>query len=411
MAFLPTFTIFVSVCLYLDKVLAYDNSYYDNVAVYWGQNSYGATGSNTAYYQQPISFYCQDDAIDALPVAFANTFFGTGGMPVLNLANTCNPTDNATFPGTDLVNCSALAADIEYCQSQGKVVTISLGGAGGGVGFTDDAEAQTFAQTIWNLFLGGSNITRPFGSAVLDGVDLDIEGGGSTGYAAFVTEIRSLASGASKPYYITGAPQCPFPDANLGSVIDQVGFDAIYVQFYESERECACAFESPILGSTFADWNIYQVKIYIGAPASSAAAGSGYVSIGNLSNIAVHMRESFPSFGGVMLWDASQAYGTSERCLLLHDACSGSSTQQSPTTTSSAAGTTTTTTTPMTTTTITSTSSATGTCSGVAAWQSGVAYTAGEEVTYGGYLWTANWWSENDTPGGSAGDWTNDGAC
>lgn len=40
--------------------------------------------------------------------------------------------------------------------------------------------------------------TRPFGSAVLDGVDLDIEGGGGTGYAAFVTEIRSLASGASK---------------------------------------------------------------------------------------------------------------------------------------------------------------------------------------------------------------------
>lgn len=30
-------------------------------------------------------------------------------------------------------------------------------------------------------------------------VDLDVEGGGSTGYAAFVTEIRSLASGASKP--------------------------------------------------------------------------------------------------------------------------------------------------------------------------------------------------------------------
>jgi len=198
---------------------------------YWGQNSYGATSSNTAYYQHPISFYCHDDAIDALPVAFVDTFFGTGGLPVLNLANTCNPTDNATFPGTALANCSALAADIEYCQSQGKIVTISLGGAGGGVGFTSDSEAQTFAQTIWNLFLGGNSITRPFGSAVLDGVDLDIEGGGSTGYAAFVTEIRSLASAASKPYYITGAPQCPFPDANLGSVIDQVGFDAIYVQF------------------------------------------------------------------------------------------------------------------------------------------------------------------------------------
>ena len=31
MTFLLTFTVFVSVCLYLGKVLAYDNSYYDNV--------------------------------------------------------------------------------------------------------------------------------------------------------------------------------------------------------------------------------------------------------------------------------------------------------------------------------------------------------------------------------------------
>lgn len=31
----------------------------------------------------------KDDAIDALPVAFVDTFFGTGGMPVLNLANVC----------------------------------------------------------------------------------------------------------------------------------------------------------------------------------------------------------------------------------------------------------------------------------------------------------------------------------
>lgn len=31
-------------------------------------------------------------------------------------------------------------------------------------------------------------------------------------------------------YYVTGAPQCPFPDAYLGSVINAVGFDALYVQ-------------------------------------------------------------------------------------------------------------------------------------------------------------------------------------
>lgn len=52
-----------------------------------------------------------------------------------------------------------------------------------------------------------------------------------------------------------------------------------------------------------------NIKVYIGAPASSTAAGSGYVPISTLTTIAVQMRNSFPSFGGVMMWDASQAYG------------------------------------------------------------------------------------------------------
>jgi chitinase len=50
----------------------------------------------------------------------------------------------------------------------------------------NDAAAATFATTIWNLFGGGSSDTRPFGDAVIDGVDLDIEGGPSTGYAVSI---------------------------------------------------------------------------------------------------------------------------------------------------------------------------------------------------------------------------------
>lgn len=52
-----------------------------------------------------------------------------------------------------------------------------------------------------------------------------------------------------------------------------------------------------------------NVKVYIGAPASSTAAGSGFVDINTLSNIARTTRSQFSSFGGVMLWDASQAFG------------------------------------------------------------------------------------------------------
>lgn len=40
-------------------------------------------------------------------------------------------------------------------------------------------------------------------------------------------------------YYITGSPQCPFPDANLGPTLNAVGFDAIYVQFCKLSKLCA----------------------------------------------------------------------------------------------------------------------------------------------------------------------------
>lgn len=64
----------------------------------------------------------------------------------------------------------------------GVKVILSLGGQSGNYGFTSDAEAVTFTETLWNLFGGGTSDTRPFGDALIDGIDLDIEGGASTGY-------------------------------------------------------------------------------------------------------------------------------------------------------------------------------------------------------------------------------------
>jgi hypothetical protein len=54
----------------------------------WGQNSYGAAnGNDPSGWQQPLKFYCEDDAVDVLPIAFVTTFFGVGGKPQINLAN------------------------------------------------------------------------------------------------------------------------------------------------------------------------------------------------------------------------------------------------------------------------------------------------------------------------------------
>ncbi|KAG6811673.1 hypothetical protein H0H92_006328 [Tricholoma furcatifolium] len=367
---------------------AYDNTRSDNLAVYWGQNSYGAVNpDDTANWQQPISYYCNDDIINAFPVAFLNVFFSTGGYPEINLANTCSSTDNGVFDGTNLANCQFLAADIEACQAAGKIVTLSLGGATGSDTFTDDAQAEAFADTIWNLFLGGSNDTRPFGDAVLDGVDLDIEGGGSTGFAAFVTQLRSYTDNADKSYYITAAPQCPFPDAYLGTVLDAVAFDAVYVQY---NNYCEVSNYDDSNDWDFGTWDNWakttainsDVKVYIGAPASSSAAGSGYVDAATLGSIAQATREEYSSFGGIMLWDASQAYANDrydEQVKSAMGTGAGSGTTATSTSSSAAAtSTSTTSTTTSTSTTTTSTTSSaaatttvgTSGCSGVSAWVS-----------------------------------------
>ncbi|KAL5534553.1 hypothetical protein ACEPAG_1016 [Sanghuangporus baumii] len=487
-------SIILSVLGTIQVVRAFDNTRFDNLAVYWGQNSFGAANpDDPANFQQRLSFYCGDDSvIDAFPVAFLNVFFGTGGLPSINLANTCNPTDNATFPGTQLPDCSALASDIETCQSKGKIVTLSLGGATGSVGFDSDSQAETFADTIWNLFLGGSNDTRPFGSAVLDGVDLDIEGGSSASYVAFVNRIRSHASGADKQYFVTAAPQCPFPDSALGQVLNSAEFDAVYVQFYNNV--CGLNHFDEAQNWDFGLWDNWartispnsNAKVYIGAPASSTAAGQGYVSADTLASIATQMRNSFPSFGGVMLWDASQAVANDRFDVAIKNAltaaggtgftfppcsapafvsgtsytggsqvsfdgyiwqakffasstpandpnnewsaisaCAGDAPSSAPSssvprsttaprstsTAAPASSSSATTSAPTASTSSTGTKSSGADCNGIAAWDSGVAYTAGQQAVSGGHLWKANWWTQGDVPNTVNGDWTDEGAC
>lgn len=80
-----------------------------------------------------------------------------------------------------------------------------------------------------------------FLSAILDGIDLDIEDHKSGGYAELVKSLRQLEkTEGSKKYLITGAPQCPFPDASLGpkpgTALGDQGdeFDHVYVQFYNN---------------------------------------------------------------------------------------------------------------------------------------------------------------------------------
>jgi chitodextrinase len=51
-----------------------------------------------------------------------------------------------------------------------------------------------------------------------------------------------------------------------------------------------------------------------------------------------------------------------------------------------------------------------GTCSGVSAYSSTASYTGGAKVTYGGFVYTAQWWTQGETPG-SAAVWVKGSSC
>ncbi|KAG8221395.1 glycoside hydrolase [Butyriboletus roseoflavus] len=356
---------------------------------YWGQNSYGAYNpGNTAAWQQPIEYYCGDSTIDTLPIAFLTDFYSTGNLPSIDIANTCSSSGNGVLGGTNLANCTFLAAGIETCQQAGKIVTMSIGGATGNVGFASDSDGQAYAQVIWDTFLGGSSTTRPFGTAVLDGIDMDIEGGSQTGFTAFLTALRSLMDGGDKQYYITAAPQCPYPDANIGTTLNSFSFDAVYVQFYNNYCEVS-NFGNPNVQRRRDNWAKNtspnkNVKVYIGAPASASAAGSGYISASTLATIISQTKSQYSSFGGVMLWDVSQAYANGRYDQAVKAALTGSSaaspvsSRPATTTASSIKGTT------------TSTIKATTTSSGkVTTTSSGKATTARSSVTTSGQATTS----------------------
>ncbi|KAF5104156.1 hypothetical protein DV451_000896 [Geotrichum candidum] len=271
----------------LPAVDAFSASGSNNVVLYWGQASAGS--------QESLGTYCESTSADMYVLSFL------AGFPESQLTiHGC--------AGTLASSCPDLAADIKYCQSLGKKVLLSLGGAVGSYGFTSDQQAINYASTLWNSFGGGTSTQRPFGDAVLDGFDLDIENGDPTGYAALTTALRKLYAGGD--YYIGAAPQCVYPDASLSTALANGYFDFVFVQFYNNKCSIDGSFNWATWAKYAADYAAStnpNVKLYLGLPGSSSAASSGYASISSIQSVLATIQSS-KYFGGVMLWDASQAF-------------------------------------------------------------------------------------------------------
>jgi chitinase len=126
----------------------------------------------------------------ALATPAVNVYFGQSGAATDRLRNYCDGTsfeyitigfinsspenDPSTlrYPGSDfsthcigakyqdsdgtnsrlLSQCGELAADVRYCQKQGKKVLLSIGGDGDQYGISSPPNGEEFADFIWGAF-------------------------------------------------------------------------------------------------------------------------------------------------------------------------------------------------------------------------------------------------------------------
>ncbi|XP_021894708.1 acidic endochitinase-like [Carica papaya] len=260
------------------------------ISVYWGQD--GNEGS--------LADACSSGNYGIVNIAFLVSF-GNGQNPGLNLAGHCDP----SAPG----NCARFGDEIKACQSQGVKVMLSLGGASGGYSLSSAEDARQVATYLWNTYLGGQPGTGPFGDAVLDGIDFDIEGGTTQHWDELARALSAFSQ--QRKIYLSAAPQCPFPDAWLNGAIQTGLFDFVWVQFYNNPP---CEYDGNVdnFKAAWNQWTSTQAgQVFLGLPASNEAAGSGFISPDVLASQVLPDIKTSSKYGGVMLWSRQYDNGYS----------------------------------------------------------------------------------------------------
>ncbi|KAF2117275.1 glycoside hydrolase superfamily [Lophiotrema nucula] len=316
------------------KVLGkFSSSSNNNVAVYWGQNS----GNNepksndpTFTTQNRLGTYCTSDAAKDVNIFIISFVIGfSDGKPQLNLANQCNA-EKCTIDGTNVIKAPEVEEDIGTCRDAGKTVLLSIGGDV----FTDPNWTEDSATAAANQIIamygpttktrrrgstatatgaaaGATGVVRPFGDAVVDGIDIDFE----TPIAHADTFAKTLRE---KFGLLSAAPQCPFPDANMGTALTTVRFDFLNIQFYNNE--CAAARTGDKAAPAMRKWNDWaagkdttnpspntEIKLLLGVPGGSKHSQKDYAAPSALGTVLGEIG-GLSNFGGVMIWDASQAW-------------------------------------------------------------------------------------------------------
>ena len=231
------------------------------VTGYWQNFNNGATVQRISDVQA---------AYDLIAVAFADADPSRPGGITFNL-------DSAGLGGYTVAQ---FKADIAAKQAAGKKVILSVGGQNGTISVADPTAAANFASSALSVL-------REYG---FDGIDIDLENGVNAQYMG--QALRSLQSQFGSGLIIAMAPQTidmqstSFEYFKLALAIKDI-LTVVNVQYYNSGSMNGC--DGQVYSQGTVDFITAQAcimlqnglrpdQVGLGVPASSRAAGSGYVS-------------------------------------------------------------------------------------------------------------------------------------
>ena len=279
------------------------------LAGYWQDFTNGAKALTLA--QVPTGYNLVD-------VAFATADSSNDGGVTFSI-------DSGLSSALGGYTAAQFTSDVATLHSRGQKVILSVGGQDGTITIGSSSAATAFANSVYALM-------KQYG---FDGVDIDLENGVNVQYTAqALQDLRSLAGSS---LIITLAPQT-IDMYTTGSDYFQLALDIksiltiSYTQYYNSGSMNGCDgnvySESTenfmtALACTQLQGGLNPSQVGLGLPASSSAAGSGYVSpslvdnaldcLASGKNCGSYVPPStWPGIGGAMTWsinwDASNGY-------------------------------------------------------------------------------------------------------
>ncbi|MBK3647346.1 chitinase [Streptomyces sp. MBT33] len=244
---------------------------------------------------------------DIIAVAFADATT-TPGAVTFNL-------DSAGLGGYTV---DQFKADIKAKQAAGKKVIVSVGGQNGTVSVSDSTSATNFANSVYSLM-------QTYG---FDGVDIDLENGLNATYMS--QALRALSAKAGPSLIITMAPQTIDMQSTSGSYFQTALnikdiLTVVNMQYYNSGSMLGCDGKVYSQGSVDfltalaciqLEGGLAPSQVGLGLPASTSAAGSGYVSPTVVNNAldclakgtdcgSFKPSKTYPDLRGAMTWSTN----------------------------------------------------------------------------------------------------------